>query len=74
MFAFEVLTASQCTYLTNFKKLKEVLSMFDLTSGVSLQKTRKLINKDNIKNNLIFISINLGFLKNTIKQLEKNWL
>lgn len=57
-------------YCENFEKIKEVVSTFDSTSAVSVQKAQKLLNKDEIKNNLIYISVNFGFLEDTIKQLE----
>jgi hypothetical protein len=46
------------------------VSTFDPTSAVSIQKARKLLNKDNIKNNLIYIFVYFGFLENKIKKLE----
>jgi len=56
-------------YCENFEKVKDVVSTFDSTSAVFIQKAKNLLNKDNIKNNLIYIYINFGFLENTIKQL-----
>lgn len=42
----------------------------DSNSAVSIQKAKHLLNIDDIKNNLIYISVNFGFLEDTIKQLE----
>jgi len=57
-------------YCENFEKIKDVISTFDSTSAVSIQKAKHLLNIDDIKNNLIYISVNFGFLEDTIKQLE----
>jgi hypothetical protein len=37
------------------------MSVLDSTSAVSIQKARKLLNKDDIKNKLIYTSVNFGF-------------
>uniref|UniRef100_A0A2S2PYT5 Uncharacterized protein n=1 Tax=Sipha flava TaxID=143950 RepID=A0A2S2PYT5_9HEMI len=57
-------------YCENFEKIKDVVSTLDSTSAVSIQKAKHLLNIDDIKNNLIYISNNFGFLEDTIKQLE----
>ncbi|KAL4105015.1 hypothetical protein QTP88_020290 [Uroleucon formosanum] len=57
-------------YCENFEKIKDVVSTLDSTSAVSIQKAKHLLNIDDIKNNLIYISVNFGFLEDTIKQLE----
>lgn len=57
-------------YCENFEKIKDVVSTLDSTSAVSIQKVKHLLNMDDIKNNLIYISVNFGFLEDTIKQLE----
>ncbi|CAI6372751.1 unnamed protein product [Macrosiphum euphorbiae] len=57
-------------YCENFEKIKDVVSTLDSTSAVSIQKAKHLLNIDDIKNNLINISVNFGFLEDTIKQLE----
>lgn len=57
-------------YCENFEKIKDVVSTLDSTSAVSIQKAKHLLNMDDIKNNLIYISVNFGFLEDTIKQLE----
>jgi hypothetical protein len=46
------------------------VSTFDPTSAVSIQKAKKLLNKNDIKLNLFYKSVNFGFLEDTIKQLE----
>jgi len=58
-------------YCKNFEKIKDVVSTLDSTSAVSIQKAKHLLNNIyGIKNNLIYISVNFGFLEDTIKQLE----
>ncbi|KAE9536129.1 hypothetical protein AGLY_007352 [Aphis glycines] len=57
-------------YCENFEKIKDFVSTFDSTSAISIQKAKNLLNKDDFKNNLIYISVNFGFLENTIKLLE----
>jgi hypothetical protein len=57
-------------YCENFEKIKDVVSTLDSTSAVSIREAKHLLNIDDIKNNLIYISVNFGFLEDTIKQLK----
>lgn len=57
-------------YSENFENIKKVESTFDPISAVSIKKACKLLSKNYIKSYLFYISVNFGFLEDTIKQLE----
>jgi len=66
-----------CTWLEaalyhceHFEKIKNIISSLNTETATAIDKANNLMENNNLKNNLIYISANFGFLIHTIKQLE----
>jgi hypothetical protein len=57
-------------YCENFEKIKNIISNLNTETATAIDKANNLMENNNLKNNLTYISANFGFLIHTIKQLE----
>lgn len=63
---------SACTYYAeNFSKISEIFDNLDEEGASAIRIVKHLLQKPNVKNDLIFISSNYSALPQRIKELEK---
>jgi hypothetical protein len=68
MFVFEVLAVGQ--YLTNFQEIKNVVAELDATTSMYIEKAEILLENNDLKNEIINISVNYYFLVYVITKKE----
>lgn len=57
-------------YCEHFEKIKNIISSLNTETATAIDKANNMMENNNLKNNLTYISANFGFLIHTIKQLE----
>lgn len=57
-------------YSYNFEKIKDVISNLDSDNSISIAKAKDIMQNNELKNNLAYISANFCFLVEVIKKLE----